>query len=190
MKNKPATIRSTGIRNFIRMHFLGKPLYETKIYNSLVLDISCGWGMYFKINPYATGIDLDDNCIDFLQKQGYKAIKGDILKTLPFNDEQFKCAIAQDVLEHFELAEAEIIMNETHRILQKRGLFLIVIPNKRGFEYGLKRNVGHKHYIVPKEVVKLGENKFILKKCYSYPFSGLLGILFTHNKEVLVLEKL
>ena len=190
MKSKPGTIRSTGIRNYIRMHFLSKPLYETKIYNGLVLDISCGWGIYFKINPYATGIDLDDACINFLQKQGYKAVKGDILKKFPFNDEQFKCAIAHDVLEHFELAEAEIIMNEAYRILQKQGLFLVIIPNKRGFEYGLKREVGHKHYIVPKEVIKLAESKFLLRKCYSYPFSGLLGKLFIHNKEVVALEKL
>lgn len=188
--NKPDTIRSTRIKRLIRKLLLSKPLYETKSYKHLALDLGCGWGNYFEINPEAYGIDLDDNCINYLHSKGYKAIKSDLLERFPFDDEQFNCVIAHDLLEHFTLSETRTILNEIYRVLRRKGQILILIPHKKGFEYGLKINTGHKHFIIPKEIIKLTENRFALKKLYSYPLPRFLGKYFTHNKEVLVLEKL
>ncbi|MFH1824892.1 MAG: class I SAM-dependent methyltransferase [Candidatus Firestonebacteria bacterium] len=187
--DKPDTQRNTKIREFIRIKFLSKPLQQTRIYKDLVLDIGCGWGFYFKINPYASGIDLDDKCVNYLEEKGYKVIKADILNKFPFDGGTFEWVIAHDIFEHFELNEVKNIFTETHRILKDKGKFLIVIPNQKGYNYGCRINAGHKHFITPEEIAKISKETFIVKKSYSYPLNRFLGEHFTHNKEVLILEK-
>ena len=188
--DKPDTVRSSRLRNFIREHLLSRPLKETRSYQDSVLDIGCGWGSYLKINPEAYGIDSDDNCVDYLQQKGYKVVKGDLLARFPFDDGQFRCVIAHDVLEHFEYDEIQLIFHETHRVLEKEGLFLILVPHQRGYNYGLRINAGHRYYLQPHEIISLGRAKFMLKKEYPYPLPRAPGRYFTHNKEVVVLEKL
>ena len=188
--NKPDTIRSSRVRDFIREHLLSRPLKETRDYRDSALDIGCGWGNYFRINPEAYGIDADQDCVEYLQQKGYKVIKGDLLARFPFDDGRFRCVIAHDVLEHFEYDEIRLIFHETHRVLEKEGLFLILVPHRRGFDYGLRINAGHKHYLQPHEIMDLGRNRFMLKNEYSYPLPRVLGERFIHNKEVVVLQKL
>jgi SAM-dependent methyltransferase len=187
--DKPDTQKSTKIREFIRINYLSKPLQQTKICKEMVLDIGCGWGFYFKINPYAYGIDFDDKCINCLKKNGYKAIKADILKKFPFDGNTFEWAIAHDIFEHFELNEVKNIFTETYRILKDKGKFLIVMPNKKGYDYGCRINSGHKHFITLEEIAEASKGKFVVKKSYSYPLNRFLGKYFTHNKEILILEK-
>ncbi len=181
--------RSSKIREFIRINFLSSPLWKTKKFKDKVLDLGCGWGFYFKINPKAYGIDFDKNCVNYLKNSGYKVIKGDIRKRLQFQDNFFSRVIAHDVLEHFELNEIKKILLEAHRILKLRGLFLILIPNYKGFKYGLRTNVGHKHFIFPKEIFLITKGKFIIEKHYSYPLPRFIGNYFTHNKEIIILKK-
>ena len=180
---------NSKIKKFIRIYFLSFPLWKTKKFKDKVLDLGCGRGFYFEINPNAYGIDLDENCVIDLKNSGYKVAQGDIRNKLPFRNNFFEYVISHDVLEHLELNEIKKILLEVHRILVPRGFFLILIPNYKGFKYGLRTNAGHKHFISPKEISLFAEGKFIIKKHYSYPLPRFIGNYFTHNKEVIILKK-
>lgn len=183
-------LKSSKIKRAIKLLFLSKPLRKTKESNEKVLDLGCGWGFYFKINPRAHGIDCDKDCISFLQKSGYKAILGDITKQLPFEDNYFKWIIAHDVFEHFELSDVKNIFKEVARILEPGGKVLILSPNKKGYDLGIKMMVGHKHFITRGEIAKIGSQGFIEETHYFYPFPNPIGDLFSHNKEVIILKKI
>lgn len=189
LKNNRVNPKSPKIKEFIRTFFLSFPLFQTRAAGEKVLDLGCGWGFYFKINPRAYGIDVDKKCIEYLKKFEYKVVEGNIKKRLPFGDNSFKWVIAHDVLEHFELEEVKKIFSETCRILEPGGCFLILIPNQKGFKFGLKKEVGHKHFIVPKEIFLIAKRNFVIKNHYSHPLPRFIGNYFTHNKEVIILKK-
>jgi SAM-dependent methyltransferase len=152
-----------------------------------VLDIGCGQGYYFKINPDACGIDMDENCVEHLKCLGHRVTKGDIRYRLPFKDNHFKCVICKDVLEHFELEEVRHILLEVHRILGAGGLLVILIPNLKGFKHGLRMHV-HKHFIVPEEISSITKGRYAIERHYPYPFPRFIGDYYTHNKEVIHLR--
>jgi SAM-dependent methyltransferase len=177
------------IKELLRMYFASFPLWNTKRFKDRVLDLGCGVGFYFKINPLAYGVDVDAECITYLQDKGYKVIQKDIRKELPFSDNFFKCVICHDILEHLELEDAKNVFFNVHRILETGGAFLIFIPNLKGFEYGLKTNASHKYFITPKEIFSIGMGIFSIEKHYSYPLPRFIGDYFTHNKEFILLKK-
>jgi len=189
--DKPSTKRSSGIRHLIQVRFLsGSVLRRTKHWGKRVLDLGCGWGFYFDINPEAYGVDLDDACIVYLQSRGYKAIKADITQRLPFAEGSFECIVCNNVLEHFELSDTQAILQEVHRLLAPQGMFVILIPNRRGYDFGCCTNAGHKHFITPKEISELSKSRFRLLSHYSHPFPHSVGEYFTHNNEVMWLQKI
>lgn len=182
--------KSSKIREFIRIYFLSSPLWKTKKFKDKVLDLGCGWGFYFKINPSAYGIDLDERCIKHLKSLGHRVIKEDIRKRLLFKDNFFKRVIAHDVLEHFELNEVEKIFLQVHQVLEPNGSFLILTPNRKGYDFGCKLNRGHKHFITFQEILFMAKEKFALQKHFFYPLPKIIGDYFTHNKEVIILKKI
>lgn len=184
------TKKSSNVKEFLRIYFLSFPLWQTKRFKERVLDLGCGWGFYFKINPFAYGIDFNANCVRYLKSLGYKVIQEDIRNQLSFRGDFFKCVICHDVLEHMELKDIEKIFLRVHDILEPQGIFLILIPNRKGFEYGLKLNVGHKYFITPEEIFLITKGKFAVEKHYSYPLPRFVGRYFAHNKEVIILKKL
>ena len=141
------------------------------------------------MNPLAYGIDIDDDCLRHLKNLGYNVVKGDITKKLPFEDNSFEWVVCHDVLEHFILDDVKRIFPEVWRILKPNGCFLILIPNQKGYDSGLKRGVGHKHFITLQEILAVAKKNFILQKYYFYPFPKMIGDFFTHNKKVIVLKK-
>jgi 2-polyprenyl-3-methyl-5-hydroxy-6-metoxy-1,4-benzoquinol methylase len=48
--------KSSKIKKFIKINFLSTPLKATRFYKEKVLDLGCGWGFYFDINPLACGM--------------------------------------------------------------------------------------------------------------------------------------
>ena len=182
------TIKTPIIKELFRTYFLVFPLWKTRKFEDRVLDLGCGWGYYFKINPDAYGIDMDEDSVKHLKSLGYRVIKKDIRYKLPFKDNFFKFAICKDVLEHFELEEVKEFLLEVHRILELGGLLLILIPNLKGFKYGLRIHAGHKHFIVPEEISLMTKGKYTIEKHYPYPFPRFIGDYYTHNKEIIHLR--
>lgn len=143
------------------------------------LDIGCGATGYMVIeaakkNWLSFGIDIS---IELMIKAAFLAKKQNVEdntvflvasaeKNLPFRANSFDYASALSVIEHLD--NDTKVMNSTHRILKKRGLFYILVPNsyKRTYpffwplELYVDRNTGHKrHYSIEgleKEMKKEG----------------------------------
>ena len=184
-----STKRPGSFREWFRVRFLSGHLKKTGKHHD-VLDLCCGWGFYFKINPNAWGVDLDADCIEYLLRRGYKVKQGNVIEALPFSDSTFDLVITHDALEHFTLIEVKKIFENVHRILRKDGKFMNIIPNRKGYEYGIKTDCGHKHFITPGIIQDIVGRKFIVVKSYPYPLPRIIGQYFTHNKEVVILRKM
>lgn len=116
-----------------------KPLIENKI----VLDLGCcgyyqylrensafeldGW-LHNNLRKYAKnviGIDLSEECVDFLQKKGYNIIKGDVEN---FDiDQKFDVIIAGEIIEH--LSNFQGFFNSIKKHLNDDGILIITTPN-------------------------------------------------------------
>ena len=154
-----------------------------------VLDLCCGYGFYFDINPRARGVDGDPVSVAHLQARGFDIVLSDVLLGLPYGDGTFEHVVAHDVMEHFTLEESSVIMREVHRILKPGGRFWVFVPNRKGFDYGVALDIGHKHYVTAADVETLRNGLFELERAYPEPLPRMLGDHFTHNKEVFVLQR-
>jgi len=154
-----------------------------------VLDFCCGYGFYFMINPRAKGIDGDPAAVKHLRGQGFDVRLGDVTKALPFDGRSFDAVIAHDVLEHFGFPQLQGIVMEIHRVLRPGGSFFVFVPNRKGYDAGLRPEVGHKLFVTRREIESLRQDLFDLRRHYPEPLPRSIGRFFTHNKEVFELVK-
>ncbi len=180
---KPPTLKANSIKEWVRVHFLSPFLHDIPK-NEKTLDLACGWGFSFKINPNFYGIEYDEKCFNYL-KDNYNVKRGSLLEPLPYEDNFFDNVFSHDVLEHFEPAEVEVIFKNVHRVLKKGGRFINIIPNRLGYDFGFKIDAGHKHFIVPTEIKALADKYgFNYQTAYASPLPKAFDGLFTHNKWV------
>lgn len=188
--SKPPTLRTDDIKEWLRINILSSYIRNLPV-REKTLDLACGWGFSFRINPNFWGVEIDDDCVKFCQEQGYKVTKGNLLEPLPFPDNFFDNVFSQDVLEHFEFHEVDLIFKNVHKVLRSGGKFMNVTPNKKGYEYGFVINAGHKHFVVPDEIKQVAErNGFKFVKAFSAPVPAFMNGWFAHAKNVTVCEKL
>lgn len=176
------------LRRLFRIYLLERTLWRLPRDRS-VLDLCCGYGFYFTINPRAAGIDADPRAIEQLSRRGYDVRPGNVLDGLPYPDGRFAWVIAHDVLEHFTLPELLRLVPEVHRVLEPGGRFLVLVPNRKGFDYGARMNTGHRLFVTEREVRDLARGLFEIEASYPEPLPRWLGRFFTHNKEVFRLRK-
>jgi SAM-dependent methyltransferase len=176
------------LRKLVRTYLLERTLWRLPRDGS-VLDLCCGHGFYFSINPRAAGIDADPRAIEQLSKRGHDVRLGNVLEGLPYPDAQFSWVVAHDVLEHFTIQELERLVPEVHRVLGPGGRFLVLVPNRKGFDYGVRMRVGHRLFVTEREVRQLARERFEVEASYTEPLPRWLGRFFTHNKEVFRLRK-
>jgi SAM-dependent methyltransferase len=161
----PPGLRPGKLRKWIRTRYL-EPTVSKLPKTRDVLDLCCGYGFYFSINPNARGVDGDLACVAELKANGYNVRLCNVLNGLPFPNNEFGYVIAHDVLEHFHYADLQKIFAEVKRVLRLGGYFIAIQPNLRGYNYGLAKNIGHKLFVTREH------------------------IFFTHNKEVFWLKKI
>ena len=186
---KPDTIKPSSLKEKIRIQFLYTYLKAIPK-NQSSLDLACGYGFSFKLNPSFYGVELDESAYHFCKQQGFRVKQGSILEPLPFEDSFFDNVFSHDVLEHFELEEITPIFRNVWRVLKPGGRFLNIVPNKKGYDYGLRINAGHKHFVTVEEIASVAKNTgFRLIEHYPSPFPRPFDKLFTHNKIVTICEK-
>jgi len=83
-----------------------------------------------------------------------------------------------------------VLVPEIHRILKENGILLVLVPNRKGFDYGVRIEIGHVLYVTETEINALRTGRFSLKRHYPYPFPRWIGRHFLHNKEVFELKKI
>jgi SAM-dependent methyltransferase len=155
-----------------------------------VLDLCCGYGFYFSINPRARGVDGNPECVEALRRDGRDVVLYDVLNGLPFPDGEFEWVVAHDVCEHFTYAQLERIFRDVHRVLRAGGTFLVIVPNRRGYDYGLRAGAGHVLFVTSREVESLARGLFEVARRYAEPLPRWIGERFTHNKEVFHLRRI
>src|SRR5262249_20818175 len=96
----PPVIKPNPLLKWVRTHFLERALWRLPRTDK-VLDLCCGYGFYFSINPRAVGVDGDAASVQFLRAKGYDVRQCNVLETLPFGPNEFEYVVAHDVLEHF-----------------------------------------------------------------------------------------
>jgi len=156
-----ASHRPSPLRKWLRARVLERTLRRLPR-TSDVLDLCCGYGFYFDINPAAAGFDGDPRCVEALRARGLAVTLGNVLERLPYDD---------------------------GRILRPGGRFLVIVPNRKGFDYGLEIGVGHRLFVTAAEIAALTRGRFEVEASYPEPLPRWLGRFFTHNKEVFRLRK-
>ena len=184
----PPVLRSSRWRTFVRTWLL-EPTLRRVPKTGRVLDLCCGYGFYFSINPNAVGIDGDPQCVAALQSQGRTAQLGNVLETLPYNDASFDFVLAHDVLEHFIMPELDSLFDEIWRVLAPDGVLIAWVPNRRGYDSGVNPEVGHRLFVTQKEIADLAGRRFVVESNIAEPLPRRLGEHFVHNKEVFRLSK-
>lgn len=186
---KPPTEKPNRLKKWIRTQFLS-PYLKRISQDEKTLDLGCGYGFSFEINPSFYGIDLDEAGVKFCKQQGFNVTRASLLDPLPFSDGFFDNCFSHDVLEHFELHQVEAIFRNVSRILRRDGSFINVIPNRLGYDLGLMKDAGHRHLITTEEIREISlKTGFCFHKAYSSPLPAIFHHLFPHNKYVTICSK-
>jgi len=158
------------------------------------LEIGSGIGEHLKYEKLTKNqkkkyfaLDTRKNVLKQLKKEhpNVKTILGDCQKKIKFRSNYFDRIIAIHVLEHLPNLPATV--KEVHRLLKKRGEFLIVIPCEGSLAYSLARKISAErlfkkkynmsydwfikteHINLPREIISVIEEKFIIKKTSFFP---------------------
>jgi SAM-dependent methyltransferase len=185
---RPA-LKPNRLSKWIRSRFLS-PYLRNLPPHEKTLDVGCGWGFSFSINPNFYGVEIDQESVDYCQRQGWNVTRGDLLAPLQFPDGFFDNAFSHDVLEHFELHEVEKIFRGVHKVLRAGGQFMNVIPNRKGYDWGLTVDIGHKHFIIPFEIEQIAKKTgFSYAGFYSAPVPAFMNAWFKDAKFVTLCYK-
>jgi len=185
----PLLLKSSPARTWVRTHFLERTLRKLPK-SPRTLDLCCGYGFYFSINPDAQGIDGDPVSVDTLLAAGRNVKLGNVLEPLPYDDAAFDYVLAHDTLEHFIQPELESLLREIHRVLSDEGILLVWVPNRKGYVSGLTPEVGHRLFVTREVIDRLIPGLFAIDRHYSEPLPRNIGRAFVHNKEVFWLRKI
>ena len=124
------------------------------IYNSnsgKALDIGSGISPISPIPKKTLFMDLSEDGINFLKKQGYNAKVGSITK-IPLKDNGFDWIFCSEVLEHIKNYKKAI--KELSRVVKKGGKIIITVPVYMRYWHSDDEFVGHYRRFNPKELRK------------------------------------
>jgi SAM-dependent methyltransferase len=97
---------------------------------SFLLDLGCGKGLLFDNivgsdeSKLLVGVDLIKN-----RKENYQHVVASAIR-LPFKNDVFSLVTAFSLIEHIPKAERKMFYKEVKRILRRKGIFAIQLPNR------------------------------------------------------------
>lgn len=127
-------------------------LYEFYFRGKKTLDIGCGEGEFLKVdrrNIY--GVDANARTIETLSKNGFHVKQGNVT-ALPYTIDEFDAVHCRNVIEHLEIEDAYILIEEAARVLKTGGIFVLaseVVTKKFWTTFG------HIKPYPPEAIVKL-----------------------------------
>lgn len=105
------------------------------------LDIGCGRGEFLELlreNGFnSTGVDINNEFVAVCQAKGLNVQKADglnYLKTL--EDNSLDLITGFQIIEHIEVDELNLIINECRRVLKENGLLIFETPNPQNLIVG------------------------------------------------------
>jgi len=128
------------------------------------LDIGCGLGSFQKFKKNVIGVDINPYCVNYCKSLGYKSF---LYKEPPydFSDCSFDSVLIDNVIEH--ISDPTNVIKEIYRVLKPKGLCVVGVPSKIGFE----AHADHKIFYEEKSLTKLMEkNGFSSVKLFYMPF--------------------
>jgi 2-polyprenyl-3-methyl-5-hydroxy-6-metoxy-1,4-benzoquinol methylase len=109
-----------------------------------LLDVGCARGQFSALlieqgwNAY--GVDLEQAQVDLAKQRGVNATVADLSKGLPFDDAQFDCTFAGEIIEH--LVDTDFFLSELRRVTRLGGCLIITTPNLASIENRLRLLLG------------------------------------------------
>lgn len=93
-----------------------------------ILDIACGISVFGKtFGDQVYGIDINPQAVKIANKNGIKAIIGDVEQKWKFPNAYFDIVICSHIIEH--LVNPDQLLRESKRVLKDEGLLIIATPN-------------------------------------------------------------
>ena len=98
-----------------------------------VLDLGAKWGgladaiVAARLEVDYTGLDLSQANAEAAEAAGRSFIRGDVTKSLPFEDGSFDCVFCLELLEH--LTVPLLLLGEIRRVLTESGRAVISVPS-------------------------------------------------------------
>jgi len=110
---------------------------DLAIRDGKVLDVAGGTGKHLKffgLEQQGNGlflVDFSDEAVAAARLKGIQAERCDLERErIPYDDESFDLALAQEIVEH--LPDCEHLLRESYRVLKKGGYFYLTTPNLAG----------------------------------------------------------
>jgi 2-polyprenyl-3-methyl-5-hydroxy-6-metoxy-1,4-benzoquinol methylase len=114
-------------------------------YGDNILDVGCGLGYFTDMlnsnGAVCTGIDLDEECIEYCLENMLGRYKIADVTKLPFRDNSFNKVLCTEVLEHVQ--ENGVILDEIVRVTCDNGTVVVSTPCSSGMFKGLFKRIGH-----------------------------------------------
>jgi len=179
-----------------QQHILNK---INKYKKKIILDYGCNDCFFStKLNKTFRYTGVDNNR-ELLKKSTKLYSKNFIFlknKKLPFANDCFDCVILSHVIAH--IYKPKMLLDEIFRVLKKRGILIIISPNKifKFFYFFLNLFNGYypdetiSKYYSNREIIKLIDNNLKIVESYSYSVKqNKIKNLFVNSRIVLIFKK-
>jgi len=139
-----------------------------------ILDVGCGLGYFTNMlssdGASCTGIDLDERCIEYCQRNMRGEYRVADITELPFADNYFNKILCTEVLEHID--KNGVVLDEIVRVTKDGGTVVATTPCSSGIFKGLFKRIGHS---------SVDSNSREYHHHKGYTAEGLEDLLLDHN---------
>jgi SAM-dependent methyltransferase len=112
---------------------------------SFLEDKTQGLKLHFGPGPHWKKPDDSWVCVDVDPALGDIVVNFQNLQTLPIPDDTVLCVYGSHVFEHISILKSQKVFNEIYRVLQKGGVFRLVLPDvEKSIKHYVNRNGDYK----------------------------------------------
>jgi 2-polyprenyl-3-methyl-5-hydroxy-6-metoxy-1,4-benzoquinol methylase len=180
-------------------HNLGQLFSESVGLTSSILDLGCGYGSFVsflqsKNYTNVTGVDLSTQEISICKKlfAPYNFVQDDILNFVSSTETKFDVVYLSHVIEHIKKEDLFVFLEGVKRILNDRGIFVIIAPNSAAYfnaaanRYGdLTHEIGFTELSLRQVLMVSGFSHIDAKNYYG---TGKRGLRFLRRSVLFLFE--